>query len=56
MTRQFRPNLTPTCARMAAAIATSLLLALAGCGGGDAADSRQGFEPITCSAQPSPCA
>jgi hypothetical protein len=36
----------------------ALLLALTACGGGaDAADdSRPGFEPVTCSAIPSPCA
>ena len=35
----------------------ALLLTLTACGGGDAADdSHSGFEPVTCSAIPSPCA
>ncbi len=38
-------------------LALALLSALYGCGGGDSQDEpKNGFEPITCSAQPSPCA
>ena len=56
MTFTLHPNLTQSRARLATAILAALLLALAGCGGAGDADSRPGFEPITCSAQPSPCA
>jgi len=35
----------------------ALLLTLSACGGADPGDdSRPGFEPVTCSAIPSPCA
>ena len=39
------------------AVVMAGILALAGCGGGGAdAGEHDGFEPITCSSQPSPCA
>ena len=56
MTFPHRPNLARPRARVATVFLAALLLALAGCGGTDDSDPRPSFEPITCSAQPSPCA
>ncbi len=56
MTLHARPNLTQSCARAATAFATVLVIALGGCGGASDPEPRPGFEPVTCSDQPSPCA
>ncbi len=47
----------PASRHVVTTFALLLLAALSGCGGGDSQDEpKNGFEPITCSAQPSPCA
>ena len=47
----------PTPRRTLSVFAVLWLAALAGCGGTEPQDAPStGFEPVTCSAQPSPCA
>ncbi len=54
---RFHLNQSRAIVRIATALAVSLLASLAGCGGGDAPPARQiGFDPISCSDLPSPCA
>jgi len=50
------PAPTRVCARAVIPITALLLLALAGCGSDADPDPRIGFEPVSCSDQPSPCA